>query len=113
MTSQQIESLNLDIDTSDSKAVLTAEAALEWIADNTTIDTTDIDNLPAAAKLFISKFCEVNSLQSGVASESIEGLSQSFSTGNNSTMIWDIANSLLSAYLKSRVRFVGAERKWR
>ena len=113
MTVSQINSLNLNIDTTDNKAVLRVEAAVEWLADNTTIDTTDIENLPACAKLFIDKFIEINSMQSGIASESIEGLSQSFKSDKTEDMIWDNANQLLSSYLKSRVRFVPATKKWR
>lgn len=112
MTKEQIQSLDIGIDTSDNAAFLSANAALEWIAENTTIDTTDIEHLPYRAKLFISKFCEVNAIQSGISSESIDGLSQSFS-GDNANLIMDLANSLLSSDLKSRVRFVTAERKWK
>ena len=112
MTKEQIQSLNIGIDVDDNTAFLSANAALEWIADNTTIDTTDIEHLPYRAKLFISKFCEVNAIQSGISSESIDGLSQSFS-GDNANLIMDLANSLLSSDLKSRVRFVTAEHKWK
>ena len=112
MTKEQIQSLNIGIDVDDNTAFLSANAALEWIADNTTIDTTDIEHLPYRAKLFISKFCEVNAVQSGISSESIDGLSQSFS-GDNANLIMDLANSLLSSDLKSRVRFVTAEHKWK
>lgn len=113
MTKEQIQSLDIGIDVDDNTAFLSANAAIEWIAENTTINTEDIENLPYRAKLFISKFCEVNSLQSGVSSESIDGLSQSFASGDNASMIWDLANSLLSGDIKSRVRFVTAERKWK
>ena len=113
MTKEQIQSLNIGIDVDDNTAFLSANAALEWIADNTTIDTTDIEHLPYRAKLFISKFCEVNAVQSGISSESIDGLSQSFASGDNASMIWDLAYSLLSGDIKSRVRFITAERKWK
>ena len=113
MTKEQIQSLNVGIDVDDNTAFLSANAALEWIAANTTIDTTDIEHLPYRAKLFISKFCEVNAVQSGISSESIDGLSQSFTSEDNASMIWDLAYSLLSGDIKSRVRFVTAERKWK
>ena len=113
MTKEQIQSLNIGIDVDDNTAFLSANAALEWIAENTTIDTTDIEHLPYRAKLFINKFCEVNAIQSGISSESIDGLSQSFASGDNANLIMDLANSLLSSDLKSRVRFVTAERKWK
>ena len=113
MTKEQIQSLNIGIDVDDNTAFLSANAALEWITENTTIDTTDIEHLPYRAKLFISKFCEVNAVQSGISSESIDGLSQSFTSGDNASMIWDLAYSLLSGDIKNRVRFVTAERKWK
>ena len=113
MTKEQIQSLNIGIDADDNTAFLSANAALEWITEKTTIDTTDIEHLPYRAKLFISKFCEVNAVQSGISSESIDGLSQSFASGDNASMIWDLAYSLLSGDIKSRVRFVTAERKWK
>ncbi len=112
MTSKEIQGLNLGIDESDSKAVLSVETAIEWLAENTTLDMTDLENLPAAARLFISKFCEITSLQSGVSSESIESLSQTFTQTSKNDMIWDIAETLLGDYIKCKIRFVAAERKF-
>lgn len=96
---------------------LIGNAALEFIAQNTTLtvdleDVATLKALPFAAKLFISRYDEVVSASSVVASESIEGLSQSFNTGDKSNMIWDLANALLSGYLKSRITFVQAKRRW-
>lgn len=97
---------------------LIGNAALEFISQNTnlTIDFDDVKTvkaLPFSAKLFISKYDEVVSTSSTIASESIEGLSQSFKTGDKSAMIWDLANSLLGSYLtKGRVRFVTAKKRW-
>lgn len=112
LTKEQIESLGLGIEI-DDKAVLAVNAAFEFIANNTTIDTTDIENLPACARFFMVKFCEISEMKMGVASESIEGLSLSFSSGSQTNLIWDVANDLLSAYMKSRIKFVAAERKWK
>ena len=112
LTKEQIESLGLGI-TIDDKAVLIINAAFEFIAENTTIDTTDLANLPACARLFTIKYTEISNMQIGVQSESIEGLSQTFSQTSNENMLWDTANALLGGYLKSRVRFVTAERKWK
>lgn len=111
LTAEQIAALNLGVDT-DAKTVITINAALEWIQDHTTIDTSDIDKLPACAKLFMIKFAEIGNMQSGVSSESIEGLSLSYGD-NKSGMIWDAAYELLGAYVKSPVRFVAAENRWR
>lgn len=96
---------------------LIGNAALEFIAENTTLtvdleDVATLKALPFSAKLFISRYDEVVSASSVVASESIEGLSQSFNTGDKSNMIWDLANTLLFPYLKSRISFVQAKRRW-
>lgn len=111
LTAEQIAALNLGVDT-DAKTVITINAALEWIQDHTTIDTSDIDKLPACAKLFMIKFAEIGNMQSGVSSESIEGLSHSYSD-NKSGLIWDAAYEFLGAYVKSPVRFVAAENRWK
>lgn len=93
-------------------------AALEYIAENTTL-TVDLDNaatlkaLPFSAKLFISRYDEIVSASSVVASESIEGLSQSFNTGDKSTMLSDLLDTLLSGYLKGKIKFMPATKRWR
>lgn len=97
---------------------LTGNAALEYIANNTTlaVDLNDVEtvkNLPFSAKLFISKYEEIVSTSSVVASESIEGLSQSFKTGDKAAMLNDLLNTYLSGYLKGQVSFVAATRRWR
>ena len=112
LTAEQLKNLNIGIDTEDTIACLQAEAALEWIGNNTTIDITDLDNLPAGAKLFISKFCELNNLHSGVSSESIGGLSQSFTSENKAYLIWDLATTLLSSYIKSQIQFIPEQKRW-
>lgn len=107
-TKEQFKEIGLNVD------VLRGNAAIEWLAEHTTIDTTDIKSLSASARLFITKYDEINSKQSGVASESIEGLSQSFTQSNKENMIWDEALSILGAKkLKSNVKFYPAKSKWR
>lgn len=97
---------------------LIGNAALEWISENTTL-TVDLDDiatveaLPFSAKLFIEKYNEIISASSVVASESIEGLSQSFNTGDKSALLWQAAEQLLSGYLKGRIKFVAAQPRWR
>ncbi|MGI6014359.1 MAG: hypothetical protein ACOX7K_08815 [Oscillospiraceae bacterium] len=92
-------------------------AALEWIAENTTIEV-DLDDpevyysLPARARLFVTKFGELMNRQAGVASQSIEGLSMSFDTTDQSASIWGLANSLLGDFLKSQVKVTPARRRW-
>ncbi len=117
MTKQQIELLRLGIAPIDDRATLIVESGLEWVKENTTLEF-DIDNdedlkaLPSSVRLFLVKFFDVQMMSVGVTSESIEGLSQSFDTSDKSAMIWQFAEELLSPYLKSRIRFVTAQRKW-
>lgn len=101
----------------DVSSELIGNAALEWLSENTTFtvdlnDATTLESLPFAAKLFISKYDEIISASSVVQSESIEGLSQSFNTGDKSTLLWQTAEQLISSYLKGRIKFVAATRKW-
>ena len=112
MTAEQFSELGIAV-----SSPLIGNAALEWLKENTTLEF-EIDNvetvkaLPSSAKLFVLKFDEITSTSSVVASESIEGLSQSFKTGDKTDMIWDLANSLLGGYLKGRIKFVSATRRW-
>lgn len=97
---------------------LTGNAALEFLANNTTlaVDINDVETvkaLPFSAKMFITKYEEVVSASSIVSSESIEGLSQSFKTGNKADLLDDLLNTLLGDYLKGKVTFVAAKKRWR
>ena len=99
------------------KDEIIANSALEWIAENTTLavdlnDATTLDALPFSAVVFIRKYESILSASSVVQSQSIEGLSQSFNTGDKSDMISDLANTLLGGYLKGKIRFVPAKRSW-
>lgn len=118
MTTQQIELLRLGIAPIDERTTLVVESGLEWVKENTTLEfdvnnDKDLQALPSCARLFLVKFFDVNMLSAGIASESIEGLSQSFDTSDKSALIWQFAEELLSPYLKSRIRFVAAQRRWR
>lgn len=118
MTQNQIELLHLGIAPIDDRVILVVESGLEWVKNNTTLEfdmnkDDDLIALPSAVKLFLVKFLDVQMLSVGVTSESIEGLSQSFDTGDKSAMLWQFAEELLSPYLKSRVRFITAQRKYR
>lgn len=106
ITQEQFKELGVEVD------VLAGNAAIEWIADNTTIDTTDITTLSASARLFIKKYCELDQKPIGIASESIEGLSQSFQQDSGEEAIWDLAQKYIGQHLKSRVSFITAQRKW-
>lgn len=117
MTKPQIELLHLGIAPIDDRVTLIVESGLEWVKENTTLEfdmnkDEELQALPSSVRLFLVKFFDVNMLSAGIASESIEGLSQSYESGDKSAMIWQFAEELLSPYLKSRIRFVAAERKW-
>lgn len=118
MKKQQIELLQLGIAPIDDRVTLIVESGLEWVKENTTLEF-DIDNdeelkaLPSKVRLFLVKFFDVQMISVGITSESIEGMSQSFDTSDKSAMIWQFAEELLSPYLKNRIRFVTAQRKWR
>lgn len=117
MTTEQIESLELDITPINGRTKLIIESGLEWLLQNTTLEF-DINTgeglglLPACTKLFLLKFYDIQTLSAGVASESIDGMSQSFDTGNRENLVWKFAEEMLYPYLKSRVRFVAAKKRW-
>jgi len=118
MTKEQTESLNLGITPIDSKTVLIVESALEWVKEHTNLEfditnTDDIQALPSSVRLFIIKFFDIQMLNTGVASESIEGLSQSYDTTDKTALLWQFAEELLSAWLKPRIRFVSAVNSWK
>ena len=112
MTKTELEKLKLGF-TIDAQTEIMLNAGLEWLANNTTIDTTKASQIPSGAKLFLIKFCDIQKMQTGVASESIEGLSLSFDTSNKSDLLWQLADELLGSYLKGRVRFVAATSRWK
>lgn len=117
MTREDIIALDLGIFPVDNKAIITIQSALEWVLDNTTLefDIDDIEQikaLSARVKLFCIKFFELQNISSGVSSESISGLSQSFKSDEIDALIWQYAKELLYPYLKSRVHFVSAKKKW-
>ena len=97
---------------------LEGNAALEYIANNTTltVDLEDVETvkaLPFSAKLFVQKYEEVSSASSTIASESIEGLSQSFKTSDKKALIDDLANTYLNDWLKGKIRFIPARNRWK
>ncbi len=99
---------------SDNSAnTMRVEAALEWLAENTTLDTSDPAKLPAAARLFVSEFVEIMKRGVGVTSESMAGMQQSFrDKGGNSGLFFDLAQSLLGAYMKPTARVYPARNAW-
>lgn len=114
MTAEEFKSLGLPVE---ADKQLYAESGLEWLRDNTTleIDLTDAESLkalPAAARLFIVKFCEVSEKDISVAGESLGPLSQSFSTADSARQINSLARQLLKPYMKTNVTFIPCKRRW-
>ena len=118
MTTEQIELLRLGISPIDERTILICEAGLEWIKANTTLEfdinnDDDLKSLPSCVRLFLVKFFDINMLSAGISSESIENLSQSFDNSDKNNLIWQFANELLAPYIKSKIRFVSAQRKYK
>lgn len=117
MTKEQIANLKLGIAPIDERTVLIVESGLDWVKQNTTLDfdknnDEDLEALPSCVRLFLTKFFDVQMLGVGVSSESIEGLSQSFSSNDTNALLWQYAQELLSLYLKSRIGFYAAQKRW-
>ena len=117
MTHEMLKEAGIPVAEGDALAALKAAAALGWMQENTTLDidmgnVATIKALPFGAKLFVVKYCEAMSVRTGVASQSIEGLSQSFTDTTDAATIWKLANTLIGAYLKSQVRVSPAKRRW-
>ena len=108
MTVEEIKSSGIPIANVTESTVLIVESALEYVAANTNLkfDPSDIDsvkNLPSCVKLFIVKFHELLNRESGVTSESIAGMSQSFDTSDKSRLIFGLLNSLCAQYVTSQL----------
>lgn len=108
-------SLRLNFELPEDVDELYANAAIEWLKLNTTLNFEELTELPDSVKLFIVKFAEVVEGSGGVASESLGGMSQSFVTGSDGleALLWRYANLFLKPYLKSQVRVIPAESRWR
>ena len=117
MDAEKLIAAGIPLPSDDAASVLRAEAAFDWMLEHTTLqfdkaDMESIEALPACAKLFVEQYADVIKRRVGVASQSIEGMSQSFSTTDKSSEIMQIANSLLGAYMKSPVRVSPARKRW-
>lgn len=116
MTVQDFVNAGIAIDDT-PEALLYAEAALDWIKNNTTIPftgdiATDLSNLPAGAKLFILRYGTIMQRDTTVSSESLGGMSQSFRESSSYDLLYDLASQLLGNYLASQVSFVASQRTW-
>ena len=106
--------VGLPVDTSDAEIRIIVDTALMWIADNTTLELDPAKELPSNVKLFVIKFCDLLTQTVGVTSESLGGMSQSFSaTGGAGLLIADLATQLFGSAYKGRNRFVSAVSRWK
>lgn len=118
MDAKTLIDAGIPVSGNDAAELLRAEAALDWMQENTTLkfdkaDAATIAALPASAKLFVVKYGEALKQKAGVTSQSIEGMSQSFDTsGNAVSTIWALASTLLGGYMKSQARVSPAKRRW-
>lgn len=113
MTASDFINAGIPIDDAPT-AALYAAAALDWIECNTTlvVERDKLDSLPAGAKLFILKYGSIMSTDTTVTSESLGGMSQSFSAESRSNLLYDLATEFLGDYMKSAVSFVPATSRW-
>jgi len=105
----------LPIDTTDPETALMVETALDWVNSNTTLNIDRAQELPSNVKLFVVKFCDLMGHTVGVASESLGGMSQSFSVSSGGTglILADLASQLFGSAYKGRNRFVSAVKRWK
>lgn len=96
----------------DAQDCLWVESGLGWLKVHTTLplDKLTLEELPAGAKLFLQKYCDTME-QSGIASESIEGLSQSFTGASTDALLLALAQNLLPEYFTA-FRFVPKTQQW-
>lgn len=115
MTLEDITRLQIPIEPLDNTAVLYVESAIGWINQNTTLEY-DInalpESLPSNVRLFIVKFNEIMHTDPNIASESIQGLSQSFATNGKGLLLYEYARSLLGEYMPSQVVAVQTKGLW-
>ena len=104
---------NLPIDTSNPETSIMVETALDWVDENTTLEIDREAELPSNVKLFVIKFCDLMSQTAGVTSESLGGMSQSFSSGGTGFALAELASQLFGSAYKGRNRFVTARSRWK
>lgn len=97
----------------DATDCLWVESGLGWLHHHTNLplDSLPLEELPAGAKLFLQRYADVME-HSGIASESIEGLSQSFTDTGTQSLLIELAQNLLPEYFRG-VRFVPGQEQWR
>lgn len=115
MTLEEFKALNLPVEDSDR---LYVESGLEWLRDNTTLEIgltepETIKSLPASARLFLVKYCEVLNREAWITSETVGPMSQSFSSDSVAKQTANLAKQFLKSWLKPEVTFIPCRRRWR
>lgn len=119
MTADDIKYIGIPLNNITELTIIQICSALEWVLNNTNLDfdINDIEQLKALSngvKLFILKYIEVMSITAGISSESIEGLSQSFSDMDKEKLIRQYAKTFLGeCYNKSSLKYVPCHEIWR
>lgn len=109
LTAEQLVSAGI-FPEADAQDCLWVESGLAWLKVHTTLPTLSLEELPAGAKLFLQQYCDVMQ-RGGVASESIEGLSQSFSAVSQNSLLITLAQNLLPEYFTA-FQFVPKQQYW-
>lgn len=117
MTVQELEMLELPIKATPVNALYVG-SALDWMKANTKLefDKNDIESiaaLPDGAKLFLCKFSKMQADSVHVTSESLGGMSRSFSDKGRGTLLRSLASSLIGEYMNSSVKSVPNVSKWK
>lgn len=87
-------------------------SALSWIQKNTTFDIAT-NPLPEGVELFIERYAQIMGLRPGISSESISGLSQSFSGIAIGATLKEYAKELIGEeYMLSDVNAIPAVDRW-
>lgn len=118
MTVDELKALNLPIKATEEMC-LYVEAAIEWVNHNTTLEVDkenleeSVTALPAGAKIFLCRYYDVMATGgNGIASESIGGMSQSFTADTKAALLWQLASELMGDYIKSQISSVPNVSKW-
>ena len=117
MTLEELKALNLPIEETPTNALYVGAAA-DWINANTTLVIEkdnlqeSIKTLPDGAKIFICRYIDIMSIDGTVTSESIGGMSQTFSTASKASLLYQLASELIGQYMRGQVRSVPNVSKW-
>ena len=112
MTTKELTALGLPLDMTNGTVALTVQSGLDWIARNTTFELSPDKELPANVKLFLVKYTDLMTANGLVTSESLGGMSQSFTDATNyAFLLRQYATELLGDYYKS-ASFTPAKRRW-